>query len=420
VRWHLSSSTTAEHRGRTPPAVIAEHKATWDYLKTIPVRLTIDKNSILQECDIHFEVLQEFHDTGTRGGRVHLGTVKLNLAQYTHLPADVAPDAVDEYDDGAGEGSITRRYLLQDSKINSTLKISIRMHQTEGDMNFIAPPLKSAMVAGGIAGVLTTEAGVLGGAGGGLGGSGEGDDIPSITSKTRELSEAQDIYRRTLAATWACQAGELAPDKLIENLFAGGDGGRPNSSHKTQSGGNPTMIGSNLGASGRDTSMNSGSSSDENQRRPGSSSSMHNSNNTSNHHGHGFHLPHPKSHSPRPFPAPRSLLTPQMAAAQTQPGRGGHRRTKSHESHPSTQTPLLSIQTPTPTMSSSPGFPPPSLLSTTSGVNTTAVSGRSSIEQQVQHSQTNSQGRRGDRSDVREYTEFELRDDLRSWTVRVR
>merc|ERR1712000_516053 len=96
--------------------------------------------------------------------------------------------------------------------VNSTLKIGIKMKQTEGDTNFIAPPLKSAMVIGGIAGVLNAEAG-------------EGDDIPSITSKTRELSEAQDIYRRTLAATWACQAGELPPDKLVEDLFAGGDGG---------------------------------------------------------------------------------------------------------------------------------------------------------------------------------------------------
>ncbi|KAI9876336.1 MAG: hypothetical protein M1823_007299, partial [Watsoniomyces obsoletus] len=87
------------------------------------------------------------------------------------------------------------------------------MKQTEGDTNFIAPPLKSAMVVGGIAGILATE-------------PGEGDDMPSITSKTRELSEAQDLYRRTLAATWACHTGELPPDKLIEDLSGGGDGGR--------------------------------------------------------------------------------------------------------------------------------------------------------------------------------------------------
>jgi hypothetical protein len=34
------------------------------------------------------------------------------------------------------------------------------------------------------------------------------------------------MYRRTLAASWACRAGELPPQELIENLFAGGTGWR--------------------------------------------------------------------------------------------------------------------------------------------------------------------------------------------------
>ncbi|KIW73257.1 hypothetical protein, variant [Phialophora macrospora] len=378
VRWHLSSSSTADHRGRTPSAPIFEHKATWEYVKTMPVRLTIDKNGNLQECDIHFEVLQEFHDGG-RGGRVHLGNVKLNLAEYTRVP-DQGPDR-DPQDEGEEEGSITRRYLLQDSKINSTLKIGILMRQTEGDMNFIAPPLKSAMVVGGIAGVLTTEAGVLAGTGGA-----EGDDIPSITSKTRELSEAQDIYRRTLAATWACQAGELAPDKLIEDLFAGGDGGRPPSSPKKFSGSNhpnPARLGR------REESMNS-SSSDEPRRNP-----------------HTNPQPRHPSTTPRPgLLTPQTFLTPQMAVAGSNSQPQGHRRGASRDSITPSATPNLnlnlSIQTPA-----------------GSGANS-AVSGRSSIDQQVQQSQAEHGNRRRGQVELQEYTEFELRDDLRSWSVRVR
>ncbi|EXJ57711.1 uncharacterized protein A1O5_12501 [Cladophialophora psammophila CBS 110553] len=336
VRWHLSSSNAAEHRGRTDKAPIEEHKATWDYCKEIPVRLTIDKTGMLQECDIHFEVLQEFQEGG-RGGRVHLGNVKLNLAEYTRL-TDLSPSDRDPQDE-ADDGSITRRYLLQDSKVNSTLKIGIKMRQTEGDSNFIAPPLRSAMVVGGIAGVLTTEAG-------------EGDDIPSITSKTRELSEAQDIYRRTLAATWACQAGELPPDKLIENLFAGGDGKRPQSSsskanqqQQQQQQQQHTRLGSR---------EENGSSSSDEPRRP---------------------------------VTPRQLLTPQMAAGGQGHGHG-HRRGSSRDS-PTLQTAA-----------------------------TSSVSGRSSIEQQVHASQQDH--RRRDRPDYNEVTEFDLRDDLRSWQVRVR
>ena len=69
---------------------------------------------------------------------------------------------------------------------------------------------------GGIAGIMTSE-------------QGEPDDLghmPSMSSKTRELGELQDIYRKTLAASWTCHQGELPADECIENIFAGGDGWR--------------------------------------------------------------------------------------------------------------------------------------------------------------------------------------------------
>ncbi|KAJ4517873.1 hypothetical protein HRR80_005181 [Exophiala dermatitidis] len=320
VRWHLASSSAAEHRGRTEKAPIIEHKATWDYTKEFSVRLTIDKNGALQERGLHFEVIQEFHEGGRGGSRVHLGNVKLNLAEYARPPEDAADrNPQDEGDDGA----ITRRYLLQDSKVNSTLKIGIKMKQVEGDTNFTAPPLRSAMVIGGIAGVLSAEVG-------------EGDDIPAMTSKTRELSEAQDIYRRTLSATWACQAGELPPDKLIEDIFAGGDGGRLPDTPKSNQ---------RSGLSPREESMLSSSSEE----------------------------------TPRPT-TPRQHLTPQMASY-------GHGRGRSGGS-PKVQASQAN-----------------------------AVSGRSSIDQQVHASQK--EQRRRSRPTFHELSEFELRDDLRSWEVRA-
>jgi hypothetical protein len=325
VRWHLPSSNAAEHRGRTDKAAIVEHKATWDYCRDIPVRLTIDKTGMLQECALHFEVVQDFHEGG-RGGRVHLGNVKLNLAEYARLPED----AITENEDEGDEGGITRRYLLQDSKVNSTLKIGIKMKQTEGDTNFIAPPLKSAMVIGGIAGVLSTETG------------GEGDEIPSITTKTRELSESQDIYRRTLAATWACHAGELPPDKLIEDLFAGGDGGRPHHPPHKKPHGRPR----------HDPNEDyRASSSSEETRRPVT----------------------PRQQQP---------LAPETAQQQH-----GHRRGRSMES--------INAQP----------------------ANSSMVSGQSSIEQQMQASKH--EHRRKHQPDYSEPTEFELREDLSSWQVRV-
>lgn len=145
VKWHLPHSTAAEHRGRTEKQRIKEHKVTYDYEKLVPVRLTIEKNGNLAESWIYFEVVQEYSASHGRGERITLGNVKLNLSEFV------------EPSEHGGEEGVCRRYLMQDSKINSTLKISVYMKQTEGDRNFIAPPLKTAPVFGGIAGIMQGE-----------------------------------------------------------------------------------------------------------------------------------------------------------------------------------------------------------------------------------------------------------------------
>ena len=111
-------------------------------MRTIPVRLTIDKANNLQECLIHFEVVQDYSG-GIKGEKITLGFVTLNLAEY-----------VEESESADGEEGVVRRYLMQESKINSTLKIGISMKQIDGERNFVAPPLKTAPVFGGIAGIM--------------------------------------------------------------------------------------------------------------------------------------------------------------------------------------------------------------------------------------------------------------------------
>ncbi|RAR06973.1 hypothetical protein DDE83_006694 [Stemphylium lycopersici] len=204
IKWHLSHSTAAEHRGRTDSCQVKDHKVAYDYDVTLPVRLTVDKNGMLQECWAEFEVIQEY-GTG-RGERITLGTVKLNLAEYVEQ-SEMATVAGEE-------PGVTRRYLMQDSKINSTLKIGIYMKQTEGDKNFIAPALKTAQVFSGIAGIMAGDQAELE----------EQGVTPSLTNKSREAGELQDMYRRTLAAYWSAQPGELKADECIEDIFAGGDG----------------------------------------------------------------------------------------------------------------------------------------------------------------------------------------------------
>ncbi|MDI1486731.1 MAG: hypothetical protein OHK93_005992 [Ramalina farinacea] len=238
VKWHLPSSTSAEHRGHTPKALIREHKVHWSYHRNLPVRLTIDKHNVLCDSWVEFEVLQEY----TSRERIFLGRVSVNIAEFVdqdegEQTAEPTPPPPASQGEGAAEEKreretagvgTSRRYLMQDSKINSTLKIGIRLRQTEGPTDYTAPLLKTANTFGGIAGI-HVGVGVGGNnaeqaSGGAADGGEDGSTMPSMSSKAQESGKTQDMYRQNLAASWAAQAGELPPDQCIEDIFAGGDG----------------------------------------------------------------------------------------------------------------------------------------------------------------------------------------------------
>ncbi|KAL4810708.1 N-terminal C2 in EEIG1 and EHBP1 proteins-domain-containing protein [Aspergillus unguis] len=199
IKWRLPSANANDNHGTTDKTLILDHKASWNYERTMQLRMTIDRDQTLHECEIQFDVIQEF-SAGGHTEKNLLGRVKLNLSEY-----------VDKSDEDEG---IVRRYLMHDSKINSTLKIGISVQQMEGDRNFTTPPLKSAMAFGGIAGVVASE-------------QAEADDsgqIPLINTQSRELADMQEMYRRTLAASWTSRADDMPADKLIEGLFSGSVG----------------------------------------------------------------------------------------------------------------------------------------------------------------------------------------------------
>lgn len=78
------------------------------------------------------------------------------------------------------------------------------------------------MVFGGIAGVVSAEQAEVD----------EQGHIPSINTKNNEVADMQDIYRRTLAASWNSRVGDTPADSLIESLFSG----NPTLSSEVQSG----------------------------------------------------------------------------------------------------------------------------------------------------------------------------------------
>jgi len=253
IKWHLPSSTAAEHRGRTEKRPIKDHRVQYEYEKVLPVRLTVGKDGMLQECGINLEVLQEY-SAGGRGERIALGHIKLNLAEYVEMSDSTAQrSAPGSASDGKG---VVRRYLMQDSKINSTLKIGISMRHIEGARDYHAPPLRTAPVFGGIAGLISssepasTTHGVASHVNTESAHNTDGDALamPSLSKTNREMGEMQDMYRRTLAAYWASQPGELKADECIEDIFAGGDGWGGHSANQT-SGPAPGQTASGSGSS---------------------------------------------------------------------------------------------------------------------------------------------------------------------------
>jgi hypothetical protein len=117
----------------------------------------MDKTNMLQECLINFEVFQDYSSNG-KGEKVILGRVSVNLAEYVEAGRYVGEGASDDEE----EGVVVRRYLMQESKINSTLKLGIGMVQVDGERNWIAPPLKTAPMFGGIAGIISSEQNIEG------------------------------------------------------------------------------------------------------------------------------------------------------------------------------------------------------------------------------------------------------------------
>jgi hypothetical protein len=206
--------------------------------------------------------------------------------------------------------------------------------------DILSPPLKTAPVFGGIAGIVASE-------------PGDPDDnghMPSITSKTRELGELQDMYRRTLAASWACRAGELPPQELIENLFAGGDGKRADVLEIT-----PAEARARQPLQRKEAAEESGSVSDSSSK----------------------------------------LTARHPSAAST------WEKTTSKGNH-SRQSSIASVTSQN---------DPPSPMS--------AVSGRRSISRAVKESDKQ-KSRRGSVRPVEETTEFDVRDDLRTWQISAR
>ncbi|KAL1922547.1 uncharacterized protein VTP21DRAFT_10086 [Calcarisporiella thermophila] len=133
VRWRLKGSA-AQSQGETQRAPLRNHCVRWGQKFQTSVQLIVGKDNILQPCELRLYIKQE-----SINGReaTNVGVVILNLSEYVN---------------GGGE---MRRYLLQESKFNSTLKLGISLRQIEGDASYVVPSLKRSQIFTGIHSLVT-------------------------------------------------------------------------------------------------------------------------------------------------------------------------------------------------------------------------------------------------------------------------
>ncbi|KAF8556567.1 hypothetical protein OG21DRAFT_1602145 [Imleria badia] len=128
-------------KGSTPFVKLREHRIVWEKTLKFVVQMGVSRdNGELGDCLAKFVVMQRVIAGDPDAPRnPRLGAVSLNLAQYV--------DA----------GVITRRYLLRQSKTNATLKLTIHLEHTAGELAYVAPPLPKGEILSGVAGFLESS-----------------------------------------------------------------------------------------------------------------------------------------------------------------------------------------------------------------------------------------------------------------------
>ncbi|CAO3612321.1 unnamed protein product [Cunninghamella blakesleeana] len=105
VTWKIKNAS--KNYGITTRIPIKDHTVCWNQPIKVISQLVISKQRLLGPCELKIEVFQEIGGKQTSC----IGDLSINLSEYV--------DA----------GLNTERFLLNHSKFNSTLKLTIKMHQ---------------------------------------------------------------------------------------------------------------------------------------------------------------------------------------------------------------------------------------------------------------------------------------------------
>lgn len=195
VKWFVKDSAKPDARGKTPEAVITDHKAEWDYSATTKARIRVGSDGYLKPAYLVFEVVW---DQGG-SGRVNMGKVELNISEQVGRGR-------------TGDRDPVMKVLLRDSRVNSVLHVEMKPVQYKGTTEYRVPDLTTPQLFGDITGVINEQR------------TRAAERNSDRSSESRDHASISRLYHRTFAVVWDTRPGDLDPESCIEDIFAGGDG----------------------------------------------------------------------------------------------------------------------------------------------------------------------------------------------------
>ncbi|KAJ7824747.1 N-terminal C2 in EEIG1 and EHBP1 proteins-domain-containing protein [Mycena olivaceomarginata] len=146
----LFTADTIERSGQTVFLPLRDHAVTWDHPLSAVVQMSVDRTTHrLLPHPLRLKVVQRVIPGDPDAPQnPRLGVVELDLAQYADS-SDVAAAGTGASNlnlSVPSKGTVTRRYLLLESKTNATLRLSVRVaplstSTSAPSLTYIAPPL---------------------------------------------------------------------------------------------------------------------------------------------------------------------------------------------------------------------------------------------------------------------------------------
>ncbi|KAJ2856171.1 hypothetical protein J3B02_001753 [Coemansia erecta] len=126
-----------DHSGTSPRVPVVNQEVRWSHAVKKTIDIPISKDGVLTPCELKVAIKQEVYSHV----RTKVGSLTVNLSEYARL-----------------SGS-SRRYFLQECKLNCTLKLSILVSQQSGPESFDVPALDRSMVLTDLNDMITNENG---------------------------------------------------------------------------------------------------------------------------------------------------------------------------------------------------------------------------------------------------------------------